>query len=184
MLDHRALCEKHGLHQPITFSIFNDNIQETFTFFHAVDSIQAVNLYLNSTNKLQSYINFFKKSISDIIEQYAQQLPLVFSLFNPDKVPSVFKEITGHINTFDSVNNSVDHLIKVIPKLTFREAQVLQFYLEYRSAKEIARYTDLSTRTVEKHIENFKKKIGLRKKEMILKKVNDMLADARSVDIH
>ncbi len=174
---HRHLCEKHGLYQPLVFSVFNENIQEIFTFFHSSPSLQVVNLYLNSTNKLQSYISFFKKSISDIVEEYVNQLPLSFSIFSPERVSSIFKETTGQINTYDSVNNSVDHLIKVIPKLTFREAQVLQFYLEYRSAKEIARYTDLSTRTVEKHIENFKKKIGLRKKEMILKKINDMLAD-------
>lgn len=178
LLKHQALCEKHHLYQPITFANFNRNIQETMTFFYLENTTQAVNLYLNSTNKLQSYINFFKKNISTIIEEYSQQLPSSSVILDRQRVKSIFNEIKGKINTADVVNNSVDHLVKIIPKLTFREAQVLQFYLEYRSAKEIARYTDLSTRTVEKHIENFKKKIGLRKKEMILQKVKSMLTDA------
>lgn len=177
LLRQQELCEKHGLYQPIVFSVVKDNIQETFTFFSEINSVEAVNLYLNSVNKLQGYTTAFKKDISHIIEQYAPELPLAFNLLLAERTPSIFKEITSHLNTSDAVNNSVDQLIKVVPKLTFREAQVLQFYLEYRSAKEIARYTDLSTRTVEKHIENFKKKIGLRKKELILEKVNHLLAD-------
>lgn len=180
LLEHKALCDTHHLYHPMTFSTFNTTIQETFTFFYATPSIQAINVYLNSINKLQSYVHAFKKNVSDIIALAKPVLPLSNTVFGEGHDACIFmnnKEYLKKIKTNDSINNSVEQLIKVIPTLTFREAQILQLYLEHRAAKEIARYTQLSARTVEKHIENFKKKIGSRKKEVILKAVNDLLSE-------
>lgn len=48
------------------------------------------------------------------------------------------------------------------PVLTAREAEVLEYVTLGLSAKEVARYLELSPRTVERHVENVRLKLRAR----------------------
>ncbi len=122
----------------------------------------------NSRNKVNCGFQTFKpKSLPSWKPQ--KSLAYYFSCVDPAQ-PTVSPIIFSTNNL-----SSEEHLKKTKnPEvlLTTKERECLKFVGEGYTSKEIARYFNLSPRTVEWHVENIKHKLGVDKKTDLIKVVS------------
>lgn len=140
------------------------------TYFFAVQKPHTgiINFYYNHIDLLRKFIDYFeckseklfKKADynriikpSFLLDTYSVN-PMLFQI-NDQKKKSFLKLIGGRDNS-------------VYQKLTLREKECIENIAHGKTAKDIARIINISYRTVEKHLENAKIKLGLFSKNQLV----------------
>lgn len=148
----RASVEKFGFSHTLAIIEKSTNDVE-FVFFSAhSDKQNILNIYLNNLTFLKQFTAYFKRECKMELAE--------------------MKEVTVDMNifkgeAFQATDNVLDvparNFLFDIP-LTGREKECLLHTVKGLTAKQIAKLLKISPRTVEAHLENIRKKYGLKQK--------------------
>lgn len=136
-----------------------------FSFFASdADNHQVINTYINHTQVLKKFIQYFKqemvKPICEMQDIYVDLLTVKKDFFDIDE------------NLFHTPPEPEMPLALDTPStditITKRENECLRYTLRGMTAKEIARMLQISHRTVEIHLHNIRKKYGLSSKRQFI----------------
>lgn len=152
---------QHDVGDGIVFSIHEQGITELFFLTHRWSQYQnhKVEMLMNSIDLIEKFSCYFKTMASDIIEE-AEKHPINLPFINQEtrKFP---KNDTQNLR--EKFTHELEHYL-FRKKLTRREFECISHSAQDLSAKEVADMLFISQRTVERHLENAKKKLGFRKK--------------------
>lgn len=124
----------HGIGQGITLFIRGqDDVHETFHFAAALDNTKILDFYLNNVNILKSFSRLFLEKMGDLLDH---------------RVPGRLIQAKQDF-----------HVSKVA--FTKREKMCLPYLKQGYSNKQIARFLNLSPRTIESHASNIIQKLGM-----------------------
>lgn len=136
----------------------HDGYYEMFCYVSKDISLHPANQFLNSLDVINDFSNEFLQKSNKIIQKAQNQII--------ELPPSMLPEINGKIN-----NNKIENIIFLNDKkilLSERQFQCLQLIGIGKSSKEIAKFLDLSYRTVETHIELIKEKLNCSRRSDLL----------------
>lgn len=131
---------------------------DTFYFSSPLPHEIAMNYYFNQLPMLRQFISYFQKETS-ILRKVSHENSIIL----PKKMrPDLWGE--PEINF-----SKTDILINKENSLTKREKECAKYICKGYTLKEIAALLNLSSRTVETHINNIKIKFNMRKKSDLIK---------------
>lgn len=147
-----------SFNQDHTFSIIQKNNKgyDIYHFATRPSELSANQMYLENLQNLKLFIRYFQdkiscqKSLKDSYTNKTIQLVPSKGTYNTEK---------PILNNDQSFLQQIDYYSKC-SALTKREDECLHLWLKGYKAKEIADFMELSYRTVQKHLENIKSKIG------------------------
>ena len=141
----------------------DENYCEYNIFYSETNEQNALNFYLNNLNLLEGFVDFFKTQVQDNkIFNKVQEHPIVSAWRDPQ-----LSHQTGHTIGIHSL--SVRNFLPV--KLTRREIEVCHKVILGESSSEISSSLYISIKTVNRHIENVKVKLGVRKKSELIREL-------------
>ena len=133
---------------------------EYFIFYTPREKISAVNSYFNQLDDLKKFTRYFRHRAKDIIKECDAN-----RLITPEKSYRVIDNQQTLIRTKPATT---------IELFTSREKQVCDVILEGLTAKQAADILCVTSKTVEKHIENIKRKLGCKRKAQVMSLLRDM----------
>lgn len=144
---------------------------DTYYFAGDKNSTDMINFYIKNLDFLKSFILFFNNKMRTIINNRDKNIlgkhtgPIILDKFNDStkKWPSSFIDKTKRI--YLNLENKDIYL-------TAKEFKCLTFLSKGYTTKFAARKLDVFPRTLEKHIENLKHKIGIQSKDLLLEWFN------------
>lgn len=134
---------------------------ECWHFAAHIENYQIVNLYLNSLDLFKHFILYFRDKTSSFIN--TSKTGILAKLEEGVDHGVVMSDFSQQKQDFLN-NTSIDHYhlkngdYKIA--LSKREAQCLNYLQQHKTIKEIARFMELSPRTVESYLNNVKMKAG------------------------
>lgn len=153
---------------------------EFYFFSSSKNNYNIINFYINNLDILKRFILYFKEQSHDLIKKSEKnriitQNILQYRPHNEEKIldsvlsQSEIQELKFAFNQETSIKNQ-NSIVRKLEKyqLTEREIDVINYLTKGKTAKQTARYLIISNRTVEKHLENIKKKLGCENKMQIL----------------
>ncbi len=126
---------------------------EYFAFYTPVNHSNAFNDYLNHTDYLEKFAKYFHKRAKPFID-------------DADKNRLIHPWISEFTESSSFSSNLITEAKDF--SLSQRENEIADLLGEGFSAKESAGILSISHRTVEKHLENIKKKLGFNKKAKLV----------------
>lgn len=170
-----------GCGNGITICLKREYYDEIYCFYSDANNDMINRFYLNNIDLLKKFCEYFTKKAESIIVKGMKQ-----KLHTPDlylKKPSLkepellydYSKIESFAEIVDIRDSNMVRLSNI--KFTRREIDCIKWYAEGKSAKEVGKILQLSNRTVEKHLDNAKKKVNcnnLRELTFILLKCNKM----------
>jgi DNA-binding CsgD family transcriptional regulator len=131
---------------------------EIFVFVAAPDYYQVVNTYLNNMRELKKFCFFFKSETIKLRQEGEQHKIQFPSLTLPDfSVEYQNKDLHQFTQTIEVKNYLLD---KFNINLTKREIDCLYYLGKGHSLKGIGQQLDITSRTVETHLNRVKSKLG------------------------
>ncbi len=117
---------------------------------------------INNIDLLYKFILYFRHKASSIIKE-AEANPIALPFLKPNTTKNNFSINPTQRELFLKTINVEDvHLTK-------REIECSKLLAEDMSMKEIAKFLNISHRTVEKHLNNAKRKLGFKKQSCLVK---------------
>lgn len=148
----------HGIGHGISF-IKNDkmnDVMEVFTFYGSTDNPNFLNIVFHKTAELENFCYSFKEKAARIINEGCGNnkiyLPNVTPFSNYSTKESIQSKQSFKVNKYYLIGLNENAY------LTKKEFMCLKLYGKGFSAKEISEELFLSHRTIEKHLENVRKK--------------------------
>jgi len=143
---------------------------EMFCFAFNKDSDNKSQFYLQNSQLLVKFSNYFKTQADDLINSkdkkklavYQEKFDLSYIEETYKNKQQLFNESISHQNL--SFTNKAGNLVH----LTTRESDCISILMQNRSMKEIGKLLNLSPRTVECHIENVKQKLEINYKSQLV----------------
>ncbi|KTC73655.1 Regulatory protein SdiA [Legionella bozemanae] len=148
-----------------------------FYFFSGSNKNAAlINFFVNNLSFLETYIYHFTQNMSRQIAKSKllglnQQKKTTESVVNDLMISSLLKRATSENETIFLLKKKFISLKKfnkeISLRLTPRQKEVVYWFAQGKSAKQTAEILQISTRTVERHFEDVRKKTGLKNKQEI-----------------
>lgn len=170
-------------------ALYNHNIWHGLSIFRKrEDSIElwgfaadrqnenALDFYIENIDLLKAFTTHFNENASELIVPKENKLA-VYKDFKPSNM-FLDDYDCSKINAFIKATPITKHPVIVDSKevfLTNRELQCVNQLSCGKNAKQISNEFKISTRTVEKHFENIRKKIGYNNKEKIIEIYKDSI---------
>lgn len=178
------------------FKIFSwaqgDNKDPVYNLLSSKNLSNGISLYRKKSNCLESFHFATKNELQDISKYFLSNLLIIerFIFYFNQKL---YKIIDKNNSLLKLNNISYDYKDELFDEkkikrihietpngeafLSYRECEVLYLLSRLMSYKEIARYLNISDRTVETNIENVKIKMGITSRSMLLKclEANDVI---------
>lgn len=146
----------------ITLQINNPTHTEIFNFAAAPGNQKILSLYLNNKEFLYQFGVYFKEKASKIITTLEKQ-PLIIRPSNTTSINSI--DVSKISSIFNSEVKTLDNgnpIACLNKRLTPKENECLKLLLKGNTSKKIAKQMNISFRTVEKHIDSIREKLGCR----------------------
>ena len=148
---------------------------EVFGFFTSTENSHVYNFYANERPLLLSFINYFKEEMIDDLNAMkispANIAKAKKNLFFQNG-NNHFIEPTKRLAFLKALGKNVDWLGSL--KFTQREKEVLRYLKTGRTALEIASALFISGRTVEKYLENIKRKLCCERRSEIFERLSEL----------
>jgi DNA-binding CsgD family transcriptional regulator len=153
------LYNKFGINNVLTYSYQYEKCQEYFCFGSIKSSAEIMNTYINKFYLLQRFMLCFKNKYYPLIEKKLTlrvSLPAVkakqeFLLKKTGSIISPFQQ-TLKLKRYYLIDQAMDRY------LTHREVEILQLYLDGKTAVQISAILGMSSRTAEAHLMHIKEK--------------------------
>lgn len=159
---HQAIKEDFGVDHGLVTVYKHSDSNEFFHFGTCSGACEFSDLYLNHFELFTRFIFYFKDKTKKLRKQLEENRIIL-----PDKsgLDNVINSGTGLFDrdTFVSLTPIDTCYINDDVYLTKREIECLKLHLTGKTAIEIARVLFISTRTVEVHLENIKRKLACNK---------------------
>ncbi|MFN3234412.1 MAG: helix-turn-helix transcriptional regulator [Gammaproteobacteria bacterium] len=151
--------------------ILRSNDNTSFYFFSLNEKNKNnFHVYLRSSDLLYKFVCYFNQKISGSIPSLlVDKVDLYDDIYIPSKL--VLPSYRAGIERFNALVGGEEQLALGLPKVTERESICLRYLLEGFSAKEIAKKMSISSRSVEFHINNLKKKFDCRNSVALISKI-------------
>lgn len=156
-------ANQHGMGDGIVISNNIDGYTELCFFASEFDDTRKITVLLQNLDLLYNFIYYFREQASKLIEQ-ANKDPIILPYENIDITKKSFTNIINRKEFLESVS-------VVKNKLTNRELQCIYYLAEGMSAKQIADMLAISQKTVQRHFENSRNKLNVRKTAALIKLV-------------
>ncbi len=157
----------------VVISNYSNGVTELcyFSLSRHCQNKEVTNL-INNIDLLYKFILYFRYKASSIIKE-AEENPIALPFLKPNAIKNTFSMHPVQRELFLKTINIDDGY------LTKREIECSRLLAEDMGMKEIARILNISHRTVEKHLNNAKRKLGFKKQSCLVKYIveNSMYAD-------
>lgn len=154
-------CHDYRIDTMLILLIKNHTKLEYFIFFHEIGTAISPQAYLNQINFYQQFSLYFKSKAGSLMR--SAKLNKQCTVLASKPVKNTSQEVgTEDIAKGLSVNFDND------PIFTEKEIECACHLLLGKTAYEISVVMNISKRTVEKHIENMKDKVGVEKKSSLI----------------
>lgn len=144
---------------------YHPQYTEYFAFYSPKSHAFAINSYLNNRDQLGHFCKYFRRRASQLIQDADKQ-----KLISPWRDKDTGMILPNHNQVLankDSLFTAAD--TQGINTLTPRQTEIADLLCEGISTKQIASILFISKRTVEKHLENIKMKIGCHNSYQLIK---------------
>lgn len=162
----KTIMSNHGMGNVCSLYLKNnDNYIEMFGFATDMDSENLTSFYINNIDILLKYTFFFKERMMEIINSKLAELFIPFDspIHCPTKAP---RDLRSELN--DKLILKKIYLTEDI-SISPKEYECLGYLSQGNTYKGIANIMRISSRTVETHLNNIKRKVGYNYKADILK---------------
>lgn len=134
--------------------------QHLYTFAFDLCEADFLHLVINNINQLHNFVNYYKQTTKDIIEEAKKPknhliLPSSTDIANDKKIIGNYRDFLAETNK--KLTRIIHKDTNKPVKLSLQQYKCLGFVLRGYSAKEIARNMALSHRTVEHYIVTVRK---------------------------
>ncbi|WP_423062429.1 helix-turn-helix transcriptional regulator [Candidiatus Paracoxiella cheracis] len=159
--------------QPILFKQdTEDGGYDISVFFNQSNNPNAINTYLNNVSTILDFIQYFRRETYPLmqkLDEYGIPLPEIVGkdYYNAPNIFISNKEIIRTCSLGEMFELGSSNPIQLLSQ---REKQCVLLYIQNKTAREISAKLNISYRTVEKHIDNAKAKLGCRTKLALYKK--------------
>ncbi len=165
-----ALLKEYNIWHGFSISYRYKDYCELFYFAFDKDENDKAQFYVQNSQLLEKFCNYFKTQAADLIDDSDKSKLAVYQ----DKFDTSYLEGSNgdrqqFLNEINSAENSfLINKSRSLINLTPRESECISIYMQNRTIKEIGKFLNLSPRTVERHIENVKKKLGVNYKSQLV----------------
>lgn len=161
-----------GLNHPLIIKRETNDGYEITSFYNESSSQSVINIYLNNLPMLIKFIEHFKSETTQLtnnLRDFSIDLSKAIGdeYFNASNMFLSNKKIIQTAPTLPVEEDST----KITDTLTRREKECVMRYVRNQTAKNIATGLGISIRTVEKHIDNARQKLGCKSKLELFKKL-------------
>lgn len=139
-----------------------------------------INVLINNTALLKKFISYFESTFKNEIQLLFENPILLKEELGNFYIGQQSCEVKDfnlteneRINFLKQISNSEESNILDV-KLTKREIEILKFYYKGKSASEVGRILNLSTRTVQNYLQVIKDKFMCSKKSQLFECLNQM----------
>lgn len=140
---------------------YRENYTEYCMFYTPSSETQAINNYMNDLDYLKKFRRFFRNHAKEYIRE-AEQQKLILPWIN-------LGNSSGR-NAARIITSSLPDSNSII--LTPREEEISELLLNGLTAKESSEALCISSRTIEQHIYNIKKKFGVSRRSKLITELN------------
>jgi DNA-binding CsgD family transcriptional regulator len=155
-----SLCTNFNIWNAlVVYEKFND-YGELWFFGTSAQNTEAINFYINNEIILKKFTLYFKDKFSDELN----------NINDGNIIYSDIKLLDNNVQEQKNINDFFNEIkinyYKITDELSIskKEFKYLSYLIQGKTAKEIARLTDVSFRTVEFHLNNVKQKANCKKK--------------------
>jgi LuxR family quorum-sensing system transcriptional regulator SolR len=139
-----------------------DEYHDVYCFHSTKENSRINEFYITNINLLYQFISYFKEKATPLIKQsylYSRQHNIIvpkqycenYKMAKDDDS----KNLEKFVNSITTNNITIENDLKTI-KLTHREMEILHWILQAKSSDEISKILNISTRTVESHVNSLK----------------------------
>ncbi len=152
--------------QPEGIILIESNRQYSECYCFHFKNINNVMPILNNMELLFSFSSYFKEKIISLLDQADKQRILI----PKPKIRGIYDsiEFTMPLDIINQYMAEVQSNKKNVPSFTNRERQCIECLARDMTAKQTAKELHISHRTVERHLDNAKRKLGLHYKSSLL----------------
>lgn len=145
----------------ISLALTHKDFNEYYYFAAKNKAVEMTNWYINNIDSLIEFIYYFKDVARNLISEAEQPQNLIVIKKSVDistpmthlSISGNFKESVNHKHYFIYYNN-----LEIL--ITSREIECIKYMIRGYSSAQIGELMNISKRTVEKHLENTKQKLG------------------------
>lgn len=159
-------CMAHDVGEGVVLTNQLPNATEIVYFSHSWRKYQDTKLHLllRNIDLLQLFLKYFREEAKDLINQSAKD-PILCPFMQPNESPRVFNTSGIERDTFIKDLNQQRNKYG----LTRRELDCIYYTSLDMTSKEVARRLSISPKTVERHLENAKIRLGCHNKAYLMK---------------
>ncbi|CAH0539220.1 LuxR C-terminal-related transcriptional regulator [Vibrio marisflavi] len=140
---------------------YQEDYTEYCTFYSPASEVQAINNYMNDLDYLKKFRRFFRHHAKEFIRE-ADEHKLILPWITTERHSN--SPAPRIITSPFSDSNSII--------LTPREEEISELLLDGLTAKESSEVLCVSSRTVEQHIYNIKRKFGVNRRSKLITELN------------
>lgn len=170
-LSNILMAKEFQIHHRLYHVARHNNYVRICGFGITNDTRSIFEFYLNSADYLERYIMYFENQARELIEGKNKKTIILSKYYDKPKEIIEYNDMNS-FNTYKlgfSDKKIKLHVDGELIHITPREFQTLELTLKGLSSKEAAKILGISNRTIEKHFENVKAKLGNRPKNEIRK---------------
>jgi DNA-binding CsgD family transcriptional regulator len=146
-------------------------VNRTFDYYEicclglGVDNLKILQNFLSNTHLLNRFISYYKKNIIEPSNDKLSNIKIDFNTlrgeqFQTENTDNYQIDNKNLLKLIKELDPQAETLQKSISDLTTREFDCLIWLVKGKTADETAKLLSISCRTVEKHRENIKRKLG------------------------
>lgn len=160
------LNEELGCGEVISLFYTVGDVDEVFTFAASADNHRAIELFMNHGDLLERFILYFKSTAQDLLQRaiadkaHAAENLIARQKFQPYVAGDILSDIKSKNIPFQTPLGLI--------WLTDTQMRYLSLYSKGFSCVEIGKMLCRSTRTIENHLANIRKKLKVRSKKELM----------------
>ncbi len=166
-------CIANGVGEGVVLTKRYDDCTEVVYITHDWEKHRRtkLDLLLRNIDLLQLFLDYFREEARDLISESARD-PILCSFMKAEEI----KAFSTNTHAREGFSIELNGLMNK-KRLTVREKECIHYTSLDMSAKEVALQLGISFKTVERHLENAKKKCGCRKKTSLIKYCSNLILE-------
>ena len=173
-------ARNHNFAHSLSLKYIAQEYMDLYSLSVPIDCNQVNEKYLRYYESIKKFIFYFQSNAAILINK-AEKTPIDTHSSEESKLDNILSEIDKFEQQIKITQLNLN-LNGSIIKLTMTETKYLKELALGLSSKGIAKKLNVSTRTVETHIDNLKLKLGVYSKSLIISKLSNKGLDFNMID--